>query len=231
MIGVKTRYAVFYVIIICLTSNTGWGYENDPISTRILEGEFFAEMEPVIPGEVEYPIPQEELILRFLEEARFIYSGMLYGFSFTYVPPDSKREVEEFFELLPIYEIPSGDDNMEIRSTRVVEGVLYAIIRYYLEDFQIDRLKSWSTNMIPVTQGRGEGNMLLGYQQRIEALKEGLKLGIKAYVQEREFNKPKKISGELLLAESPLIMSGSGMYTAEVKFRLRIENISRYREF
>lgn len=224
----KGTFFLFFSIILIVS---GWGYENDPVSSRLLEGEFFAEMEPVVPGEVEYPIPQEELIKRLLAEARFLYSGMLYGFTFSYVPSDSLRRTTESFELVPIYEIPWGDENMVVRSTRVFEGVLYAVIRYYLEDFQIDRLRSWSTNLIPVTQGRGEGDMLLGYEQRIEAVKEGFKLGIRRYIQEREYNKPRKITGELLLAESPLIMSGSGVYVADVKFRLRVDKISHYREF
>ncbi|MFQ3621364.1 MAG: hypothetical protein SNJ78_10540, partial [Spirochaetales bacterium] len=48
-------------------------------------------------------IEKEELYERILEEARYVFSGMVYGFVFSYTPSDKARRVEEEFLLEPYH--------------------------------------------------------------------------------------------------------------------------------
>ncbi len=66
-----------------------------------------------------YPIPVDVAEKTLLEQARVLLSGMVYGWSFSYIPGDKARRVEESFVLTPLAQIPWGSPRLRVTETEV----------------------------------------------------------------------------------------------------------------
>jgi len=214
---------------LCLTSQEDlFPQSNDDW----IEGDFWVELDPAVrEPEAEYPLNKEEAAKRALEEAQFVFSGILFGFQFTYIPYDAAREVREVFNISPLFVIPWGDSNLGVRSMRLEDDFLVFRIRYTLEDFLRDRLRGWRSNVIPRAGGIGKGNLLLGYREKITAIQEGIKTALRSYAQGIVYNKPREITGEAALEKIPYIIIDSGEYSAKVEVRLRNLKIVPYSSY
>ena len=76
------------------------------------------ELQPLArlePDQPEKPIKTAEQEL--LEEGRVLFSAMIYGWTFTYIPGDLARQVKESFTLTPVAEIPWGSARLVVRET------------------------------------------------------------------------------------------------------------------
>ncbi|MBN2051121.1 MAG: hypothetical protein JW760_11785 [Spirochaetales bacterium] len=192
-----------------------------------LSGAFWVEYEPIVAG-VAYPQSEEEAARLILEEARFVFSGMIYGFTFRYTPSDTAREVEETFALEPIHAIPWGDENLRITGGRVDREFYRAEVLYRLEDFQEGYLSYWSSNTLPSSSGMGAGDLFQGTEGKYDALREGVKEAIRNYLRPRFFNKPREITGEAVLTEAPYVIIDAGRYHARVRVKLDIRELRPY---
>ena len=177
---------------------------------------------------VEYPQTDEDAARLVLEEARYIFSGMIYGFSFRYTPSDNGRRVEEVFELKPLHEIPWGDENLRLVRTTVDREFYRAELRYELEDFQRGRIAFWESNTIPTAAGTGVGDLFIGREGKYEAIRQGIKEAVRNYLRPRSFNKPREITGEIILTGVPYIIIDAGGYHAKVRIKLRITDVLPY---
>lgn len=76
----------------------------------------WTEIEKTIPtaDDTGRPLSIEEISKTVLEDARWILSGMIYGFNIRYVPPDTGRKVNESFNAELISEIPFGDPSLKV---------------------------------------------------------------------------------------------------------------------
>ncbi len=201
-------------------------------SAEYLEGEFWVELEPFVSAEGdEYPLSRETALRRLLEEARYSFSGMVYGFTFEYVPSDRSRQVEERFVLRPLAEIPWGDRALKVRETRVQDTRLYARIRYDLAEFQVLRLAGWDSNTIPVDRGEGRKNLFLGYREKLRAVEDAVRNGILGHLRARHFNRPREAKGDVLLTAVPRVSIREGAYEAVVGIRLVVRDLEPYRLF
>lgn len=195
---------------------------------ELLQGRFWWELEPYYPTEDEYPLSEQTAIRRMLEEARYTFSGMLYGFEFVYTPPDRAREVEEVFRLEPIAQIPWGDPRLQVRQSWVEEKRLHATLTYRVAAFQEARLQGWSSNAIPAATGQATAELYLGFPQRAVAIENAVKQAIRDYLRERYLNKPREARGQVLLREVPLMGIVEGSYRASVAVKLLIDRVEPY---
>ncbi len=207
-------------------------YSTDKITDGRIILNIWYNLEPMVyPKGSEYPIPKEKAIKSLLKEARIILSGMVYGYTFTYTPPDSARKIKEYFQLKPIAEIKWGDKNLTIVSTRVERKRLYTKLAYTLTEYQKLRLTGWASSKIVQSSGIGKGNLFKGQSERITSFKNAIKEAIRNYLRPRILNKPREITGEVIIRESPYLIVREGNYITNVKIKLRIKEIVPYRIF
>jgi len=177
----------------------------------------------------EYPLSREKASEILLEEARIAISGMIYGFSFSYTPSDAARKVVDRFELKPIAEIPWGSPRLAVLDMGKEESRMSARISYSLTDQEAVRRSAWGSNTVAQATGRGEASVMGGPGERLTALKEALKNAVREHLRSRIYNKPREVSGEVLLWEGPETVLHSGAYVTLVKIRLRVAEIVPYR--
>ena len=208
----------------------------------ILNEEFWYEYQPEIWGwdaeKAHNPIPelktftQEELFQRILEEARYVLSGMVYGYTFSYTPYDKSRKVEEEFLLEPYQWIQKGDPNLSVVGVRVEGARVYVRVRYGLVDFQEAWYQGLRSNVLPAVSGFGEAPFYEGSAGRMKAVQEGIKNAIREYARTVMYNKPHTLKGLVVLDAAPRMMMDSGLYKAVVnRAILRLEDVKRYRMY
>ncbi|MFW6328849.1 MAG: hypothetical protein ACOC28_02035 [Alkalispirochaetaceae bacterium] len=188
-----------------------------------LDGEFWTDEDRIIhegdPG----------VETRLLMEGRYVFSGMLYGYDFRYVPSDRTREVEQEFTLLPVARIPWGDPALRVVSTRRRrDGAFAARLRYDLAEFQQVRYQAWRRSTVETSSGRGEGELLDGFDGKIAAVEEAVREAVRSHMRDETFNKPRIITGRALLEEPPRVYVVSGCYVAEVNLMLLIDEVVHY---
>ena len=197
----------------------------------ILASEFWVETAPLIELEGDKVESPEDQIRILLEEARYVFSGMLYGFSFRYVPLDIRREVEEEFDLEPLFEIVWGDPRLSVAESRRESGRRYALVRYWISEEQRSWVRFWASNVHATAAAFGSGDFFDGRIGKFDAIEEAVLESVRAYVRPRELNKPKEISGRLVFAEAPYVIIDGGEYRAKVEVKLDIREVVPYKLF
>ena len=202
--------------------------------------ELWWEVEPMVGWEdassedassEEQPASEREVVKHLLEYSRILFSAMIYGYRFTYVPADRERQLADEFSLVPVAEIPWGDRNLRALQTDVRGGRVYAKLEYQLQDYQIARRRSWSSNSIPVSPGTGRANLFEGPGEKLTAVREAIRDAIDAYARSRMLNRPRQISGELILWDGPTTWVHEGAYVSTVKVKLLQEEVIPNRVF
>jgi hypothetical protein len=196
---------------------------------ELLVERFWVDLEPPVGREGEdYPLSQERAVRLMLEEARYVFSGMIYGFRFRYVPSDRRREVAEEFELDPIAEVRFGDPRLSVLSTRVEDMTLHGRFQYRPADFQRSRLSAWLSADVPSVGAEGEAPFWEGHDARIPAVEDGIRLAIRSLLRTQVRNKPREARGSVLLLGTPRIYVGSGAYKARVDVKVKVDEIRPY---
>jgi hypothetical protein len=192
----------------------------------------WCELEPFVRiGPQEYPLSNEDAQRRVLEEARTLFSAMVYGYTFLYTPSDAARKVGEVFTLTPVAEVPWGSGAVKVVES-VGEGTkLYARLSYALSVPEARRRASWDSSAVAMSTGSGEGSLFNGYTEKIAALDNAIKNAIKNHLNTRVLNKPREIRGEVVLWEDPQTVTRAGVYLTTAKVRLRVTEIVSYRIF
>ena len=104
-----------------------------------------------------YPIPVDAAEKKLLEEGRVLFSGMIYGWTFTYIPGDKARQVQESFVLTPVAEIPWGSPRLAVRETEVADAKLWARMSYALNEDESRRRAAWESNTAALSTRPREG--------------------------------------------------------------------------
>jgi hypothetical protein len=202
------------------------------------QGEYLAarlwcELEPLIQSEEVYPLPPEQARKRVLEEARGVFSAMIYGYAFSYTPGDSTRGIEDEFVLTPIADIPWGDPHLRIADAWVEDGRLFAKVEDDLQRFQEDRRRAWGSTAVSSASGTGEANMFLApapESKRI-SLEAAFKEALRNHLRPIHFNKPRQVTVELVLWQAPEVVIRAGTYQTRVDLKLRVREIRDYSLF
>jgi hypothetical protein len=192
----------------------------------------WVELEPLTHIESDqYPLPRKIAEQKLLEEGRVLFSAMIYGWTFTYVPGDLARQVKESFVLTPVAEIPWGSARLEVRETEVMETKLWARMSYTLNDDEQRRRLSWESNTASLSSGRGQASVREGPAAKMASMKDAIRDAIRRSLDSRVINKPREIDGEVVLWEDPSTFVGAGGYVTSVKVKLLVRELVPYRIF
>jgi hypothetical protein len=190
---------------------------------------FWVDLEPPVGREGErYPLDQERAVRMLLEEARYVFGGMIYGFEFRYVPSDRRRGVSREFELTPIAEIRFGDPRLSVLSTRVDDMRLIGRLEYRTADFQRSRLAGWMSAAVASVAAEGEEPYWMGHDARVPAIENAIRQAVRTRLRSVTDNKPREATGSVLLLEAPRIYVKSGAYRARVDVKIRVDEIRAY---
>lgn len=220
------RLAILFSLLVFAAA---WSTALD--TAPVLAGEFWVELDPFIKTEAEYPLEREEAHRRILEEARYVFSGMIYGYTFVYTPYDSRRVVEEIFAIDATATIPWGDPALTIAETRLKGNLLVALVRYTPADHQLRWIRMMESNIYDNATGTGTADLFRGTEAKYRAIEEAVKGAIREYLRPRILNKPKEVTGKISLSEVPYIIIDAGTYAAKVSVRIDVDEIIPYRVY
>lgn len=154
--------------------------------------------------------------------ARFVMGGIVYGWKFSYVPSDKKRDVAERFSLEPIMEIGKGDGRFAM--TEIVPDYprLTCWAVFVPGDAEKRREEYWKSVTIKSANGHGTGERIHEADGVLAAYGNAIKAAIRSRAQALEKNKPKEILGEALLRDMPRLHADEGYFVADVKVLVNI---------
>ena len=191
----------------------------------------------------EYSYP----IARIKETVPFLIEGLVYGWNFVYVPSDKTRGVEEYLEVTPVrtdaapavpelvegVEGPKNQSSFDIKYSSVwIENNRFNCwVDYTRTEYQVQTYYLWSSIQNPTIQGRGYGDLSKGFEGIKEAAEDALKNAIRDYYRNVIKNKPKEITGAVLLRKTPLLGIDSGRYVINLDFFLECGTIIEYKNF
>ena len=174
-------------------------------------------------------------IARIKETVPFLIEGLVYGWKFTYVPSDKTRGVEEYFEVEPIQKLADGQKNdggtIEYSSVWIENNRFNCWVDFTRTDYQVQLYNLWASIQNPTIQGRGYGDLSKGFEGIKEAAQDALKNAVRDYYRNLIKNKPKEITGSVLLRKTPLLGIDSGRYVINLDFFLECGTIEEYTQF
>ena len=185
-------------------------------------------------GEFDYPIARIKEIVPFLME------GLVYGWNFTYTPSDKQRGVEEYLEVTSVrYGLIAGSStssgtmgfDIKYSSVWIENNRFNCWVDYTRTAYEIQTYNLWASIQNPTIQGRGFGDLSLGFEGIKQAAQEALKNAVRDYYRNTIKNKPKEITGRVLLRKTPMIGIDSGRYVIKLDFFLECGTILEYKQF
>ena len=195
-----------------------------------ISGEFIYNLD----GEMRNPFDPElsienekEIIRKMLEEARWVFSGMIYGFDIVYTPSDISRSVPRYYKIEPIGEIRFGDKYLEIVDTFLENRILHLFIRYKLDEYQKGRIEYWNSEVFTSSSAYGE-SLIFNKNSRIKAIEDAMRLSLESLLKPEVFNKPSLIEAQVLIRSTPYMSLNAGHNRAFVKLRVAIKNVQYY---
>jgi len=218
-------------------------FGNYPDSIR---GEVWIELEPIYGGYVdeEYPLDVRTAAIRALHESSMLFSGMIYGWSFSYDIGERARQIDENFELKPVALIPFGDPGLNVTEVEIKDYKVRMWADYHLNESQQRRLLSWRTGNIRRAQAVGywlpstplnilepSGEGSLNKEQSLwiavkkAALEDAARAAVRTMLQGSERNRPKEAYGFISLASFPHYFADAGGLAASASFRVQITEI------
>jgi hypothetical protein len=202
----------------------------------VLRGEICVELEPVyaIHLGISSPIDASTASLWALEDAQGVFSAMIYGWSFDYTPAAPARKITESLNLVPLGEIPFGDERMKVTDARRDNDLFFIWVDYELSDSQKRRMKAWNSNLSVSAQAQGFGPLHgeegISDRKSIKqgALEDAAQKAIKEKLRRLYKNRPMEAHGFIALSKFPIYRMNSGMWSAVAHFRIEINGVENY---
>lgn len=172
-----------------------------------------------------------DAIKRAKEVAPFLAGGFLHGWTFDYTPGDKARGVEDFWEFAQRREFDPAVNHLSYREPLVKDGRLLCWVYCDRTEAQKAEYKLWSSVLRPKVHGQGEGLVEEGFEGIRQACSQAARDAVRSHWRTMEKNKPKEISGQLLLTGNPRIYIKNGRYVADLEFLLDTERVVRYQTY
>ncbi len=166
--------------------------------------------------------------VKIKEVAPFIVNGMVYGWKFSYTPSDNARGVEENLEVIEIEDSELISGGIKYVSPWIENNRLNYWCEYVRTPSQIQNYDLWSSINNPKIHGRGYGQLSDGFEGIKNAAKDALKEAIRSYYRNLIKNKPKEITGQVLIRDLPTLGITSGRYVINLDFFLECGKIVEY---
>jgi len=229
------NWVVRLAALVVVMSAPSFASAQAEFTDTILQGELWMPFQALAPGELEKRVPDQQKLDALLEEMQTVFSGMIYGWSFTYRPVDKERNVTEALDVVPLGRIRgSTGDAATARavaiSTRVDEqtGVLTVLFRYYMAPFEASRRRAWASSNLDQAAGVGKAKVVDRLESRLDALHQAVKEAVRNLLRPRLYNRPQEIRGEALLREVPRYSLQAGQYVCSARFQMRIIAVKEY---
>lgn len=184
-----------------------------------------------IPGftetQAQKPPPKEELE----GIARWLMGGMIYGWKYSYSPPDALRNVKEFFSLDPLAEIPESDPRFSLTDLRAEYPRLTSWAQYETGDVADRWRRYWSSTLIDMAKGRGSAEITDGSAGIKAAYANALMQAVRERARITEKNKPKEVTGDILIRDTPRLFADQGRFVAELEVYISLGEIIPWKTF
>jgi hypothetical protein len=178
--------------------------------------------------ENEFSLP----VSRLKKTAPFFVQGMLYGWKIDYTPSDKARGVQEYLEFEPVQDLTEEEvSRIEYKNAAFKDDRLYCRVEFERTDFQLNLFKSWQSVTNPKVRGFGYGRLEDGFEGLKAACGEAMKNAVREYWRRIIKNKPREISGRLVLCAAPVIGVDSGRYRVMLDFLMETDRILDYKMF
>jgi len=210
--------------LFCLLFLSAFLFSESP---RVLRAPVWIYLEPV-PGSFGEPAEKQPPVIEINEIARFVLSGMSGGWNFTYVPSDRQRNVEEEFSLEPVMPLQKEDPRVSVDSLTPDYPRLTCWAQLTVDAAIERRLTYWDSIRFHPAKGRGTGERIRETQGIRDAYSHAVLQAIRTLARGLEKNKPKEISGEILLRSSPRLFADEGRFVAEVSVLVNIREVVPY---
>ncbi len=171
-----------------------------------------------------------------------MFSGAIYGYDFSYAPPNSRRQVQEKWTITPVAKIPLYNTQLIELERNILDGTLRIFYRYNLVDQQVRLLQSWEERS-KVLHSRGEGISLNnnaegsaiiedGYaDSRIDALYDAIQSAIRNRMKDTLPQATRIVYGRVRLASQPFFTDYIDYYRARTTVMLYINSVHLYEDF
>lgn len=178
-------------------------------------------------GQFDFPISNMK------EIGPYLIQGMIYGWRFSYTPGDKARGVKEYFELEPVHPEEVVEDQITYEYPWISEdnNRLNCWIRAKRTPAQENIARQWESINNPCIHGRGEGDVEKGFEGFKEGINRAVIDAIRDYYRNEIKNKPKEITGTVLIRRTPVIGIVNGKYSINLDFFLEKGRIIPYSIF
>lgn len=167
-------------------------------------------------------------INRLKKTAPFLIAGMVYGWNFTYTPSDKARKVSEYFEIEPIQRDEAYLSGITYSSPWVSDNRLNCWVEFTRTSEMIHVYNLWASINHPTVQGTGSGKISDGFDGITDAISNAVKDAVRTYFRGYIKNKPKEITGKVLVRRQPEFGIRSGEYVIQLDFFLETDRIIQY---
>ena len=167
-------------------------------------------------------------ISRLKAVAPFFVEGMVCGWTFSYTPSDTTRNVAEYFEVKPLYNLNDLGQPVTYTEPWIQDERLYCWVEYRCSSRTSAWRNLWHSPEYQKISGKGQGLLIDGFDGIKTAATEALKQAVREYVRKLVKNKPQEITGEVVICREPRIGIVSGRYVVDLDFFL---NVSRIRDY
>ena len=189
--------------------------------------EIFTEEKQKYPENVPFAYPVQKI----KELAPFLLEGMTYGWEFTYVPYDKMRGVSEFFERKSIKSFEPYKKKIIYKKPVIKDGKLCVWIEFERTPEMISYLNFWNSLHHDKIHGKGSASLEKGFDGIQEACDLALKEAVREHFRTQIKNKPKEITGRVLIKNLPKITSVSGKYIVDLDFFVEKDRIIQYTQY
>lgn len=189
-------------------------------------------------------VPVGEAARAILEEARWVFGAMVWGFEFSYTPSDRARAIGERFELRPRLAPVWGSRDFRFGKPRLEGSVVIAPVEWNLDPSARAEHQAWRGSRYASGQGLGYarfdleadpseaagdgGPLPQPVAARRAAMADAARAALRAYLSGVVHNKPREVRGAFALAEVPRMSLREGRWIAQVRVRIRVDEILAY---
>ena len=161
----------------------------------------------------------------------YLVNGMVYGWSFSYTPYDKTRGVEEQLKIEPLISQKVVEKGVTYSFPWVENNIFNCWCEYERAPYEVQEYERWAVIQNPVIHGIGYGNLADGFEGIKAAAADALKNALRTYYRNVIKNKPKEITGKVLIKTAPLIGVDAGRYMINLDFFLERGKIIEYKVF
>ena len=165
------------------------------------------------------------------ELSKTIMEGMVYGWKFSYTPFDKRRKVAEEFELVPLQSIFSDDNRLSVTELRPQYPFLYCWAEYRVTNAIALHRTEWIRINYVTAKGTGSAERKMEIDGVRQAYREAALAAVRGYLRKNIKNKPKTVTGEMLIKDNPRLYVSGGKFMTELTVYLYIKEVTPYEIF